>query len=54
MYNPDLDCDDLDFYVDEDISQYFNKYRFKVLSDVQFKKVKETFSKPKTEFLDSP
>ena len=52
MYNPDLACDDSVFHVDEDIAQYFNKYRFKVLSNVQFKKVKETFLKPKIEFLD--
>ena len=35
-------------------TQYFNKYRFKVLTDVQYKKVKETFSKRKIEFLDMP
>ena len=49
MYNQDLDCD---ASVDEDIAQYFNKYRFKVLTDVQFKKLKETFSRPIIEFLD--
>ena len=54
MYNPDLDCDDSVFHVDEDIAQYFNKYRLKVLTDVQFKKVNETFSKLKIEFLDLP
>ena len=42
------------FHVDENIAQYFNKYRFKVLTNVQFKKVKETFSKPKIEFLEPP
>ena len=25
MYNPDLDCDNSVFHVDEDIAQYFNK-----------------------------
>ena len=54
MYNPDLVCDDSVFHVDEDIAQYFNKCRFKVLSNVQFKKANETFSKPKIEFLDPP
>ena len=54
MYNPDLVCDDTVFHIDEDIARYSNKYRFKVLSNVQFKKVKETFSKPKIEFLDPP
>ena len=53
-YNPDLVCDDSVFHVDEDIAQYFNKYRFKALSNFQFEKVKETFSKPKIEFLDPP
>ena len=50
MYNPDLVCDDSIFLVDEDIAQYFNKYRFKVLTNVQFKKVKETFQSPKLNF----
>ena len=54
MYNPDLVCDDSIFHVDEDIAQYFNKYRFKVLANDQFNKVKETFSKPKIEFLGPP
>ena len=54
MYNPDLVCDDPIFHVDEDIAQYYNKYRFKVLTNEQFKKVKETFSKPEIEFLGSP
>ena len=54
MYNPDPVCDDSVFHVDEDITQYFNKYRFKVLTNDQFKKGKETFSKPKIEFLDPP
>ena len=54
MYNPDLVCDDSAFHVDEDIAQYYNKYRFKVLTNEQFKKVKETFSKPKIEFLGPP
>ena len=36
MYNPDLVCDDSIFHVDEDIVQYFNKYRFKVLTNDQF------------------
>ena len=54
MYNPDLVCDGSVFHVDEDIAQYLNKYRFNVLPNVQFKKVKETFSKPKIEFLDPP
>ena len=54
MYNPDLVCDDSIFHVDEDIAQYFNKYRFKVLTNDQFNKVKETFSKPKIEFLGPP
>ena len=49
-----VDCDDSVFHVDEDIAQYFNKYRFKVLTDVQFKKVKQTFSKSKIKFLDLP
>ena len=54
MYNPDLLSDDSIFHVDEDIAQYFNKYRFKVLTNDQFKKIKETFSKPKIEFLGPP
>ena len=54
MYNPDLVCDDSIFDVDEDIAQYFNKYRFKVLTNDQFNEVKETFSKPKIEFLGPP
>ena len=36
MYNPDLVCDGSIFHVDEDIAQYFNKYRFKVLTNDQF------------------
>ena len=36
MYNPDLVCDDSIFHVDEDIAQYYNKYRFKVLRNEQF------------------
>ena len=51
MYNPDLVCDDSIFHVDEDIALYFNKYRFKVLTNDQFRKIKETFSKPKIGFL---
>ena len=51
MYNPDLVCDDSIFHADEDIAQYFNKYRCKVLTNDQLKKIKETFSKPKIEFL---
>ena len=54
MHNPDLVCDDSVFHVDEDIAQYFDKYRFEVLTNVQFKKVKETLSKLKIEFLDRP
>ena len=54
MYNPDLVCDDSIFHVDEDIVQYFNKYRFKVLTNDQFRKIEETFSKPKIEFLGPP
>ena len=55
MYNPDLDCDDSVFHADEDIVQYFNKYRFKVLTDVRFKEAEEALnSKPKMEFLDLP
>ena len=54
MYNPDLVCDDSIFHVDEDIVQYFSKYRFKVLTNDQFRKIKETFSKPKIEFLGPP
>ena len=54
MYNPDLVCDDSIFHVDEDIAQYFNKYRFKVLTNDQFRKIKETFSKPKIELLGPP
>ena len=54
MYNPNLVYDDSIFHIDEDITQYFNKYRFKVLTDDQFKKITETFSKPKIEFLDPP
>ena len=54
MYNPDLVCDDSIFHVDEDIAQYFTKYRFKVLTNDQFRKIKETFSKPKIEFLGPP
>ena len=54
MYNPDLVCDDSIFHVDEDIAQYFNKYRFTVLTNDQFNNVKETFSKSKIEFLGSP
>ena len=54
MYNPDLVCDDSIFHVDEDIAQYYNKYRFKVLTNEQFKKVKETFSKSEIEFLGPP
>ena len=50
MYNPDLVCDDSIFHVEEDIAQYFNKYRFKALTNDQFNKVIETFSKPKIEF----
>ena len=47
-------CDDSIFHIDEDIAQYLNKYRFKVLTNDQFRKIKETFSKPKIEFLDPP
>ena len=54
MYNPDLVCDDSIFHVDEDIAQYFNKYRFKVLTNDQFRKIKETFSKPKIELFCPP
>ena len=54
MYNPDLVCDDSIFHVDEDIAQYFNKYRFKVLTNDQFRKIKETFSKPKIDLLGPP
>ena len=54
MYNPYLVCDDSIFHIDEDIVQYYNKYRFKVLTNEQFKKVKETFSKPEIEFLGPP
>ena len=54
MYNPDLVCDDSIFHIDEDIAQYFSKYRFKVLTNDQFRKIKETFSKPKIEFLGPP
>ena len=54
MYNPDLVCDDSIFHVDEDIAQYFSKYRFKVLANDQFRKIKETFSKPKIELLGPP
>ena len=54
MYNPDLVCNDSIFHVDEDIAQYFNKHRFKVLTNDQFKKIKETFSKSKIEFLGPP
>ena len=39
-YNPDLVCNDSTFRIDEDIAQYFNKYRFKVLTNDQFKKNK--------------
>ena len=51
MYNPDQVCDDSIFHVDEDIAQYFSKYRFKVLTNDQ---LKETFSKPKIELLGPP
>ena len=51
MYNPDLVCDDSIFHTDEDIAQYYNKNRFKVLTNEQFKKVEETVSKPEIEFL---
>ena len=54
MYNPDLVCDDSIFHVDEDIAQYFNKYRFKVLANDQLRIIKETFSKPKIELLGPP
>ena len=54
MYNQDLVCDDSIFHADEDIAQYFNKYRFKFLTNDQFRKIKETFSKPKIELLGPP
>ena len=54
MYNPDLVCDDSIFHVDEDNAQYFNKYRFKVLTNDKFRKIKRTFSKPKIELLGPP
>ena len=54
LHHPYLVCDDSISHVDEDIAQYFNKCRFKVLTNDQFNKVKETFLKPKIGFLGQP